>query len=73
MGRVVVLGEAARVDGFALAGATVIVAEGAGEVVRAWDQLPLDAEVIVLSSAAAIALEGAPPARDGTVVVVMPS
>ena len=36
MGLIVVLGEAARVEGFALGGATVIAAEDADAVRRAW-------------------------------------
>jgi vacuolar-type H+-ATPase subunit F/Vma7 len=70
---VVVLGEAARVEGFALAGATVITADGADAVLRAWTQIGDDAAVVVLTAAASAALEDAGVELDGVLTVVMPS
>jgi vacuolar-type H+-ATPase subunit F/Vma7 len=58
MGLLVVLGEAARVEGFALGGATVIPAEGPDAVRRAWESLPDDVAVVVLTGQAADALQG---------------
>jgi vacuolar-type H+-ATPase subunit F/Vma7 len=56
MNRIVVLGEATRVSGFALAGATVLEASGAPAVLRAWEILPADTTVLVLTPVAATAL-----------------
>jgi vacuolar-type H+-ATPase subunit F/Vma7 len=59
MGRIVVLGDAAAVDGFALGGATVISAADPEAVRRAWETLPADAAVVVLTASASAVL-GAP-------------
>jgi len=56
MGRVVVLGEPPRVDVWALAGALVMPAVGAEAVLRAWEALPPDVEVVVATPEAAQAL-----------------
>ncbi len=56
MGRVAVLGEAVRVQGYALAGAVPIVAESPTEVLRAWSDLADDVVLVVLTPAAANAL-----------------
>ncbi len=53
MTRIVVLGDPGRVRGFRLAGATVIEAVGAPQVERAWESLPDDTAVLVLTAAAA--------------------
>jgi len=73
MGQVVVLGEAVRVMGYALAGALAIEAEGE-EVARAWASLQPDASLVVLTPAAAQALGQAVLAewRD-VLVVTMPA
>lgn len=49
MSRIVVLGEPPRVDGWALGGALVVPAVGAEEVRRAWDGLPDEVEVVVVT------------------------
>ena len=72
MGLLVVLGEAALVDGFALGGATVIPAEGPDAVRRAWTSLPDDVVVVVLTHQAAAALDDDVTQRDGVLSVVMP-
>jgi vacuolar-type H+-ATPase subunit F/Vma7 len=72
VGLLVVLGEAARVDGFALGGATVIVAESPDAVRRAWTSLPEDVAVVMLSHQAAVALGDDVTRRDGVLSVVMP-
>jgi hypothetical protein len=83
--RVAVIGEGVRVQGFALAGALVFAAEDQAAAQAAWRSLPTDAEVAVLTPAAARwladALSGdsgmhrsraALPRRPGVLTVVMP-
>lgn len=55
MSRIAAVGEQHRVEGFALAGALVVATEPGG-VPAAWDALPDDVDVIVLTPAAADAL-----------------
>lgn len=56
MGAVVVIGEQALVDGYALAGAIVMPAEGPAEVRQAWRDLPPTVSLVILTSSAAQAL-----------------
>ena len=72
MTRIVVIGEEARVAGFALAGAEVVGAADAAGVRAAWSALGDDVGVVVLTPAAHRALDGAarPPYR---LEVVMPA
>ncbi|MGA2473471.1 MAG: hypothetical protein ABSG39_08245 [Acidimicrobiales bacterium] len=73
MGQVVVLGEPARVMGYALAGALVIEAEGE-EVAHAWALLPPETFLVVLTPAAARALDQTALAeRRDALVVTMPA
>ncbi len=72
MGRLVVLGEAVRVEGFALAGATVLVADDADAVRRTWASLPGDVAVVLLTAKAAAALAGDSALREGVLSAVMP-
>jgi vacuolar-type H+-ATPase subunit F/Vma7 len=73
MGKVVVLGESARVMGYTLAGALAIEAEGE-EVARVWASLPPDTSFVVLTSAAARALDQAAlTERRDVLVVTMPA
>lgn len=53
MSRIAVLGEAPRVDAWALAGALVIPAAGAAAVLQAWETLASDVEVVVVTPDAA--------------------
>lgn len=70
-GRVVVIGEGPRADGFALAGATVLRADDSDAVRSAWAGLPADAVVVVLTPRAdALSVGVAKP--DGVLTVVMP-
>ena len=72
MGQVIVLGEPARVMGYALAGAVTIEAEGE-EVARAWASLLPDVSLVVLTPAAAQALGDAIAAgRRDALIVTMP-
>ena len=75
MGRLVVLGEAVRVDGYAMAGATVIPAEDPASVRAAWAGLPADTSIVVVTARADDVLRGAGlvPARGDALVVVMPA
>ncbi|HET6795063.1 MAG TPA: hypothetical protein VFH45_11500 [Acidimicrobiales bacterium] len=71
MSRIVALGEGPRVEGFALGGAEVLVADDADQVRAAWAALDDDVGVVVLTPSAAAALTGetVPP---GLLSVVMP-
>lgn len=69
MGIVAVLGEPPRVEAWALAGAVVVAAAGPDDVRRAWDALPPDVEVVILTPAAAGVLGTAVQDR---LVVVLP-
>lgn len=74
MGRVAVLGEEPRIQGFALAGALVVPAATADAVRAAWAGLPEDVVLVVLTAAAAEALDGGPGDPDGTrLTAVMPA
>ena len=73
MSQVVVIGEPARVMGYALAGALAIEAEGE-EVARAWTSLPAETSLVVLTPAAARTLGQATLAeRHDVLVVTMPA
>ncbi|MEU9124981.1 V-type ATP synthase subunit F [Streptomyces sp. NPDC048506] len=56
MGRVAAIGEQTRVAGLALAGVTVLVAEEPAAVHRAWQDLPQDVAMVIVTPAAAGAL-----------------
>ncbi|MGI5422329.1 hypothetical protein [Actinomadura luteofluorescens] len=71
-GRVAVLGERARVEGYGLAGALVSPADGPGEVRAAWEALGDRTAVVVLTPAAAAILADARRRRPGVMTVVMP-
>jgi len=69
-GRVAVLGEQPRAQGFALAGALVMFADDDTAVRSRWAALPADVVVVVLTCAAAAALTDlSPDARRLTVVM----
>jgi len=72
MARAVVIGEAVRTAGFALAGAVVLPAESLEEARAAWDSLPADTAVLVLTPRAATWLGEAPRSRRDVLLVVMP-
>ncbi len=71
MARVAVVGELVRVQGFALAGAQVLVAEDEQAVRAAWGSLDGDVAVVVLTDRAAAAL-GDELERRWPLTVVMP-
>ncbi|WP_259408168.1 V-type ATP synthase subunit F [Streptomyces akebiae] len=57
MGTVAAIGERARVVGLALAGVAVLVADGPDDVRRVWRSLPDGVDLVILTPAAAEALE----------------
>jgi vacuolar-type H+-ATPase subunit F/Vma7 len=67
---VVALGEAHRVEGFALAGAEVVNAADASAVREAWAALPADVAVVILTPTAADALP--PDVSPRPIRVVLP-
>ncbi|HUY45433.1 MAG TPA: V-type ATP synthase subunit F [Streptosporangiaceae bacterium] len=53
MSRAAVIGQVLRVQGFALAGAVVCAAESQDEARAAWQSLPPDVAVVILTAGAA--------------------
>lgn len=72
MGRVAVIGEGTTVAGYALAGALVVPAEDAAAVRSAWDHLPEDVVVVVLTAAAGRVLGADRATTRPPFAVVMP-
>ena len=50
MGAVVIVGEPALVHAYAMAGATVVPAEGPAQVRRAWGRLTADTTLVILTA-----------------------
>lgn len=71
-GTVAVLGEPALIRGYALAGARPLAAETPGEIHDRWASLPRDVRVVVLTPAAAAALDRSGAGTSGPMTVVMP-
>lgn len=65
------LGEALRVEGFALAGAVVLRAEGPDEARQAWRSLPAGVAVLVLTERAASWLGDDLRSRPDVLIAVM--
>jgi vacuolar-type H+-ATPase subunit F/Vma7 len=72
MSRIGALGETARVQGFAVAGALVFPADEQHDVSSAWDTLPADLGVLILTPAAARLLDARLDERPNLLAVVMP-
>jgi vacuolar-type H+-ATPase subunit F/Vma7 len=72
MARAAVIGEALRVEGYALAGAVVCAADDEASVLRAWRALPDDVAVVVLTTRAAGWLGDEIARRPRLLPVVMP-
>ncbi|MDF3149718.1 MULTISPECIES: hypothetical protein [unclassified Streptomyces] len=74
MGRIAALGERSRVAGLALAGAVVLVADAPEAVRRIWRSLPDGVDLVILTPAAAEALESdrAAPGGRRPLTAVMP-
>ena len=73
MSVVAVIGERALIQGYALAGARLLVAETARDVREQWARMPPDVLVVILTSAAAAGLAGIRSSQDGPMTVVMPA
>ncbi|MCZ4602785.1 hypothetical protein O3S80_03150 [Streptomyces sp. Lzd4kr] len=74
MGRVAALGERSRVAGLVLAGTDVFVADDPEAVLRIWRTLPDGIDLVILTPAAAEALESdaAAPGERRPLTAVMP-
>ncbi len=72
MGRIAVIGAHPSVVGFALAGALVLEAEDETAVHAAWQALPDDVAVVVLTPAVARVLPDETPSRLAPLRVVLP-
>ncbi|MGW3247970.1 hypothetical protein [Streptomyces sp. NPDC001070] len=72
MGRVTAVGEQPRVAGLALAGVTVLVAEGTQAVREAWQALPADVDLVIVSAAAAEVLGPEQLSQGRPLTAVMP-
>jgi vacuolar-type H+-ATPase subunit F/Vma7 len=53
MARAAVIGEALSVEGFGLAGAIVYPADSEADALSAWDSLPADAALLIVTTSAA--------------------
>lgn len=73
MSRVAVIGEQARIHGFALAGVVTHAAETDEETRSAWHSLGDDVAVVILTPRAADRLAGQLQLRPEVLTVVMPS
>lgn len=73
MGRVAAIGEHAAVSGYALAGVLVLSAEDDDAVRGAWNSLPDDVQVVILTDRAACSLGDVRTADLLPFTVVMPS
>jgi vacuolar-type H+-ATPase subunit F/Vma7 len=73
MGRLAVIGEPSSVVGFELAGTLVLEADGPDAVRAAWDGLPDDVVVVILSRAAAAVLDTTGASRLTPLRVELPS
>ena len=72
MARAAVIGQALRIGGFALAGALLCPAENENEAHAAWQSLPPDIAVVVLTESAAGWLATQLAQRRDVLPVVMP-
>ena len=72
MSRIVALGDPIWVEGFSLAGATVIPATDPDAIRAAWETLPDDTGVLVLTEESAQALGEALEERPSLLSVVIP-
>ena len=72
MQRAAVIGEPLRIYGYGLAGAMLVPASDQPAAVRAWQELPPDVAVVVLTRQAARWLDGELARRPDVLPVVMP-
>ncbi len=72
MSQIVALGEASRVRGFALGGATAVVAGNTSEMAAAWQALEPDVGLVLLTPLAAQAIAPQLEERPHVLTVVLP-
>jgi vacuolar-type H+-ATPase subunit F/Vma7 len=72
MNRVLALGDAHELEGFALVGATVVPARTPDEVRAAWTELGHEVSLLVVTEAAASALAEELARRDDLLTAVLP-
>jgi len=72
MGGVVAIGETHEMEGFALAGVSVIMAETDADITEAWRHLEPETALAILSPAAAAVLAPRLTDRPDVLTVVMP-
>ncbi len=70
MGRIVALGELVRIQGFGLAGVLTVPAETPAAVRTAWADLTADVAAVILTPAAAVAVDVETVHSDRLVVVL---
>ncbi len=73
MGRAVAIGEHARIEGFALAGVALAPAADAAAALAAWEALPDDVALLLLTPAAAAAIGDRSRERPRLVCVEVPT
>ncbi|HUA42239.1 MAG TPA: hypothetical protein VMA32_11760 [Streptosporangiaceae bacterium] len=71
MGTAAVIGEALAVEGYALAGAVVYAAGSPDEATAAFDQLPADTALVIVTASAAAWLADRLGRRPGVLTAVM--
>ena len=72
MSRIVALGDDDRLEGFALAGASVIAASTDDEIRQAWERLDPDVGLVILSVGASRVLESRLDERSDVLTAVLP-
>ena len=71
MATAAVIGEALEVEGYALAGAIVRAADSQAEATAAWEALPPDTALVIMTASAAAWLTARLPQRPDILTAVM--
>jgi vacuolar-type H+-ATPase subunit F/Vma7 len=71
MATAAVIGEALAVEGYTLAGAVVLEADGQAEAAAAWDALPPDTALLIMTARAADWLAGRLAERPAILTAVL--
>jgi vacuolar-type H+-ATPase subunit F/Vma7 len=72
MDRIGALGDRHRIQGFAMAGVQALAADNEGDLVAAWQSLPSDIAVLILTKQAATVLAERLHERRDLLVAVLP-
>lgn len=72
MAKAAVIGEELAVEGYALAGCVLLPADNPDEVISAWQALPPDTVLLILTQRAANCLAGRLAQRPDIMTAVMP-